>query len=114
MMMMIVMARVTMVAIMMVPMVLIKVKGIQPVDNPRLGRIMMIMLMTMYLMMMAMTMILMMMMMMETMYLMMMTLMMIIMIKVKDIHGEPVDNPRLGMMEAVCISFFTIEFLLRY
>jgi len=32
---------------------------------------------------------------------------------VKDIHGEPVDNPRLGMMEAVCISFFTIEFLLR-
>ena len=33
--------------------------------------------------------------------------------KVKDIHGEPVDNPRLGMMEAVCISFFTIEFLLR-
>lgn len=32
---------------------------------------------------------------------------------VDDINGEPVDNPRLGLMEAVCISFFTIEFLLR-
>jgi len=34
--------------------------------------------------------------------------------QVQDIKGEPVDNPKLAFMEAVCISFFTIEFLLRF
>jgi hypothetical protein len=32
----------------------------------------------------------------------------------RDVNGEPMDNPKLALMEAVCISFFTIEFLLRY
>jgi hypothetical protein len=34
-------------------------------------------------------------------------------LQLKDVNGEPVDNPKLALMEAVCISFFTIEFLLR-
>ena len=32
----------------------------------------------------------------------------------KDVNGDPIDNPYLAMIEAVCISYFSIEFLLRY
>ena len=33
--------------------------------------------------------------------------------QLKDINGDPVDNPKLALVEAVCISYFTIEFLIR-
>ena len=34
-------------------------------------------------------------------------------IQKQDVNGDPVDNPYLGMIEAVCISYFSVEFLLR-
>ena len=33
--------------------------------------------------------------------------------QIMDVNGEPVDNPKLALVEAVCISYFTIEFLVR-
>ena len=38
----------------------------------------------------------------------------VLIVQMRDVDGEPMDNPKLALMEAVCISFFTIEFLLRY
>ena len=29
------------------------------------------------------------------------------------INGEPVDNPKLALIELICIAYFTVEFLLR-
>ena len=34
-------------------------------------------------------------------------------LQAQDVNGEPVDNPYLALVEAVCISYFSIEFLLR-
>ena len=34
-------------------------------------------------------------------------------LQAEDINGDPVDNPKLALIEAICISYFTVEFLLR-
>jgi len=34
-------------------------------------------------------------------------------LQAKDINGKPVDNPKLALIELICIAYFTVEFLLR-
>ena len=34
-------------------------------------------------------------------------------LQAKDVDGEPVDNPKLALLETICISYFSVEFLLR-
>ena len=34
-------------------------------------------------------------------------------LQVEDVDGNPVDNPKLALIELICIAYFTVEFLLR-